>query len=56
MQIKEICPETGKDTVMIVQFNYPEINIVQHHYCNFNYFPWEDTSNLVAVWKIKWKN
>ena len=41
---------------MIVQFNYSAINIINHHYCIFDNVVWSETSNIVAIFKIKLKS
>ena len=41
---------------MIVQFNYSEINSIQQHYCIFDDVVWSETSNIVAIFKIKLKS
>ncbi len=41
---------------MIVQFNYSATNSICQHYCIFDDVVWSETSNIVAIFRIKLKN
>ena len=40
---------------MIVQFNYSATNSIYQHYCIFDNMVWIETSNIVAIFRIKLK-